>query len=217
MNLLKEKVDNLCKIIGLDGCKDTYLGGAMVKGCSGGEKRRVTVGEALLGFHKIILLDKFSTGLDSAITKDITKFLRDYAVELNNIIICAMIQPDPEIISLFDQLIVLEEGNVIYCGKTSEAIHYFNSLGFELLGDTDIGSFLSNIGNSVYRKELLKSIAIRKNSSQNLSKNGLLDYTTAELNDLLSLPSFISQNKEDKPPSLKSFKSKHGLLEFDQV
>lgn len=73
---------------------------------------------------------------------------------MDNIVISALIQPDPEIIPYYDQLIVLEEGNVIYCGKPIDALNYFNKIGYSMLGDIDVGSFLSNIGNEVYRKEL---------------------------------------------------------------
>lgn len=38
-------VQNVLMVLGLRGCKDTYVGNGMVRGISGGQKRRVTIGE----------------------------------------------------------------------------------------------------------------------------------------------------------------------------
>lgn len=40
-------VQNLLTLLGLRGCKDTYVGNGTVRGVSGGQKRRVTIGEMM--------------------------------------------------------------------------------------------------------------------------------------------------------------------------
>lgn len=40
-------VNNILTILGLRGCKDTYVGNGMIRGISGGQKRRVTIGELM--------------------------------------------------------------------------------------------------------------------------------------------------------------------------
>lgn len=67
-------------MIGLLNCKNTLIGDNSQRGISGGEKRRVSLGEVLLGPHRLIVLDKFSTGLDSAITNDILRMLKEWAL-----------------------------------------------------------------------------------------------------------------------------------------
>lgn len=41
------KVANVIKLLGLEGCQDTIVGDDMLKGISGGQKRRVTVSEKM--------------------------------------------------------------------------------------------------------------------------------------------------------------------------
>jgi ABC-type multidrug transport system ATPase subunit len=41
-------VHDVSTVLGLNSCKDTYVGSAMIRGVSGGQKRRVTLGEMLL-------------------------------------------------------------------------------------------------------------------------------------------------------------------------
>lgn len=63
------------KMVGLFHCKDTLVGDAMVRGISGGEKKRLTTSEMLVGPRNVLLLDEISTGLDSATLFVIIKWL----------------------------------------------------------------------------------------------------------------------------------------------
>ncbi|KAF2589370.1 hypothetical protein F2Q70_00040098 [Brassica cretica] len=55
-------------ILGLDICKDTIVGDDMMRGISGGQKKRVTTGEMIVGPTKTLFMDEISTGLDSSTT-----------------------------------------------------------------------------------------------------------------------------------------------------
>ncbi len=63
--------------------QDTVVGDELLKGISGGQKRRVTAGEMAVGLASVMFLDEISTGLDSASTLIITKALRNLAVYMN--------------------------------------------------------------------------------------------------------------------------------------
>ncbi|KAK2403946.1 pleiotropic drug resistance protein [Trifolium repens] len=60
--------DYVLKILGLEMCADTLVGDEMRRGISGGEKKRLTTGEMLVGPAKVFLMDEISTGLDSSTT-----------------------------------------------------------------------------------------------------------------------------------------------------
>ena len=55
-------------VLGLDICADTIIGNAMRRGVSGGQKKRVTSGEMLVGPKRVLFMDEISTGLDSSTT-----------------------------------------------------------------------------------------------------------------------------------------------------
>ena len=80
-------------LLGLNGAADTVIGDETVKGVSGGEKRRVTLGEMLISRTQVMLLDEISTGLDSAATRDITRTLRTAARLFHSTTIVALLQP----------------------------------------------------------------------------------------------------------------------------
>ncbi|KAL1532459.1 ABC transporter G member 32 [Salvia divinorum] len=69
-------VEYIMKILGLDICADTLVGDEMLKGISGGQKKRLTTAELLMGPSRVLLLDEISTGLDSSTTHQIINYLR---------------------------------------------------------------------------------------------------------------------------------------------
>ncbi|OQR82303.1 ATP-binding Cassette (ABC) Superfamily, partial [Achlya hypogyna] len=117
--------------MGLEICKDTILGNAMLRGVSGGERKRVTVGEMEFGMKMVSFMDEISTGLDSAATFDIVKSQKSMAESLKKTIVIALLQPSPEVYNLFDEILLLNEGHVMYHGPRAQAQEYFESLGFK--------------------------------------------------------------------------------------
>ncbi|CAL5361310.1 unnamed protein product [Camellia sinensis] len=60
--------DYTLRILGLDVCQDTIVGDEMMRGISGGQKKRVTTGEMIVRPTKTLFMDEISTGLDSSTT-----------------------------------------------------------------------------------------------------------------------------------------------------
>ncbi|KAF1772957.1 P-loop containing nucleoside triphosphate hydrolase [Phytophthora cactorum] len=97
-DIAKLRTELFLQILGLENCADTVVGNALLRGVSGGERRRVTVGEMLVGGHSLFLCDEISTGLDSAATFDIVKALRTWCKTLGGSVIVALLQPTPEVV-----------------------------------------------------------------------------------------------------------------------
>jgi ABC-type multidrug transport system ATPase subunit len=89
------------------------------RGISGGQARRVTVGVELLSSPSVLLLDEPTTGLDSATSQHLVKTLQKLAVERGCCVACTIHQPRSSTFSLFDSLILMIEGRIVYCGKIS--------------------------------------------------------------------------------------------------
>ena len=62
MNSPELSLEFTLRLLGLEGCADTVVGDAMIRGISGGQKRRLTCGELLVGDRNLLLLDEISTG-----------------------------------------------------------------------------------------------------------------------------------------------------------
>ncbi|CAI5734113.1 unnamed protein product [Hyaloperonospora brassicae] len=136
------------KQLGLEVCKDTIVGNGMVRGVSGGERKRVTTGEMEFGLRYVTLMDEISTGLDSAATFDIVQTQRGITTALRKTVVMALLQPAPEVVALFDNVMLLHEGHVIYHGPRDDALEYFASLGFTCPPDRNVADFLLELGTS---------------------------------------------------------------------
>ncbi|KAL3834929.1 hypothetical protein ACJIZ3_009665 [Penstemon smallii] len=108
--------DYTLRILGLDMCKDTLIGNAMRRGISGGQKKRVTTGEMIVGPTKTLFMDEISTGLDSSTTFQIVKCLQQIVHFTEATIFMSLLQPAPETFDLFDDIILLSEGQIVYQG-----------------------------------------------------------------------------------------------------
>ena len=137
------KVMTVLDSMGLTRVKDTFVGDQQtVRGVSGGEKKRVTVSEMSVGNFPILCMDEISTGLDAATTYDICKLLGEITALFKGIRVTSLLQPPPETFALFDDLILLSEGMVIYSGPVEEVVPYFESLGYKLPDRMDPADFL---------------------------------------------------------------------------
>ncbi|PHT31504.1 ABC transporter G family member 39 [Capsicum baccatum] len=106
--------DYVLKILGMDICADIMVGDEMRRGISGGQKKLLTIGEMLVGPAKVFFMDEISTGLDSSTTFQIVKFMRQMVHIMDVTMIISLLQPAPETYNLFDDIILLSEGKVVY-------------------------------------------------------------------------------------------------------
>ncbi|PHU00223.1 Pleiotropic drug resistance protein 2 [Capsicum chinense] len=106
--------DYVLKILGMDICADIMVGDEMRRGISGGQKKLLTIGEMLVGLAKVFFMDEISTGLDSSTTFQIVKFMRQMVHIMDVTMIISLLQPAPETYHLFDDIILLSEGKVVY-------------------------------------------------------------------------------------------------------
>ncbi|KMS96494.1 hypothetical protein BVRB_9g224870 [Beta vulgaris subsp. vulgaris] len=123
-------VDYTLKILGLDICRDTLVGDEMQRGISGGQKKRVTTGEMIVGPTKTLFMDEISTGLDSSTTFQIVKCLQQIAHLNDSTILMSLLQPAPETFDLFDDIILLSEGQIVYQGPREHVVEFFETCGF---------------------------------------------------------------------------------------
>lgn len=62
---VKQRVKDVLKRLRLYHCKDTLIGNYFMKGLSGGERKRTSIGYELLTNPSLLLLDEPTSGLDS--------------------------------------------------------------------------------------------------------------------------------------------------------
>ncbi|KAG6547995.1 hypothetical protein Mapa_010429 [Marchantia paleacea] len=137
--------DYTLKLLGLDICADTMVGDDMRRGISGGQKKRVTTGEMIVGPMKTLFMDEISTGLDSSTTYQIVKCLKDICHVLENTILISLLQPAPETYNLFDDVILLSEGQIVYHGPKEHILEFFEDCGFKCPERKGVADFLQEV------------------------------------------------------------------------
>ncbi|KAG8501168.1 hypothetical protein CXB51_003276 [Gossypium anomalum] len=104
------QTDYILKILGLDICAGTIVGDALQRGISGGQKKRVTTGEVIVGPIKTLFMDEITNGLDSSTAFQIVSCLQQLVHITDATLLVALLQPSPETFELFDDIILMAEG-----------------------------------------------------------------------------------------------------------
>eukprot|EP01132_Coremiostelium_polycephalum_P003857 gene3857-4808_t len=139
--------DLLVKMFGIVHQADTIVGDEWIRGLSGGERKRLTITEAMVSSASITCWDCSTRGLDAASALDYAKSLRIMSDTLNKTTIASFYQASDSIYKLFDKVMILEKGRCIYFGPANKAKQYFLDLGFDCEPRKSVPDFLTGVTN----------------------------------------------------------------------
>ena len=122
---LTSRVQSVISRFGLGACADSLVGGWLRRGISGGERKRTSIGYELITDPSLLLLDEPTSGLDSSTALRILQLLRGEA-RRGMAVLATIHQPSAALFNVFDRVILLSEGYVIYNGPPSNVQSYFN-------------------------------------------------------------------------------------------
>ncbi|KAI0806443.1 putative ABC multidrug transporter [Xylaria sp. FL0064] len=131
----------------LDDARDTQVGSAIIRGLSGGEKRRTSLAEAFIGNAQFQCWDNSTRGLDSSTALQFIELLRGATMTLQTTVAMSIYQASEAMYENFDKVILLYEGRQIYFGPSSAAVQFFQKLGFVKPDRTTSPDFLTSLTN----------------------------------------------------------------------
>ena len=102
-------------------------------------------GEMIVGPTKTLFMDEISTRLDSSTTYQIVKCLQHFTNLMDATILMSLLQPAPEIFDLFDDIILLSEGQIVYHGPRENILEFFESCGFKCPERKGTADFLQEV------------------------------------------------------------------------
>ncbi len=123
-NSKEYRIDEILGMLGLKEVADSFVGNVRIRGISGGQLKRLSIGVEIINLPDLIFLDEPTTGLDSAIAYEVMSAVRNIANQ-NRTIVSTIHQPSTLTFGLFDKLLLLGEGRVVYFGPSKEAVNYF--------------------------------------------------------------------------------------------
>ncbi|GAX27856.1 ATP-binding cassette, subfamily G (WHITE), member 2 [Fistulifera solaris] len=125
---LQKLTEKMIEELGLTKCADTLVGGALIKGISGGERKRTSVGVELVTRPALVFLDEPTSGLDSFSAVQLCQVLKKVA-NAGSSVLFTIHQPSSEIFNSFDRLIFMNKGRVFYQGSVADVPAYFAERG----------------------------------------------------------------------------------------
>ncbi|KAM9678296.1 broad substrate specificity ATP-binding cassette transporter ABCG2 isoform 1-T2 [Trichechus inunguis] len=124
-----ERINKIIQELGLEKVADSKVGTQFIRGVSGGERKRTSIGMELITDPSILFLDEPTTGLDSSTANAVLLLLKRMSKQ-GRTIIFSIHQPRYSIFKLFDSLTLLASGRLMFHGPAQEALGYFASAGY---------------------------------------------------------------------------------------
>ncbi|KAF3647225.1 ABC transporter G family member 21 [Capsicum annuum] len=134
--------------LGLTKCKDSIIGDPLLRGISGGERKRVSIGQEMLINPSLLFLDEPTSGLDSTTALRIVSTLRDLA-KGGRTVVMTIHQPSSRLFYMFHKVLLLTEGNPLYFGRGEDAMGYFSGIGFSPLVAMNPSDFMLDLSNGI--------------------------------------------------------------------
>ena len=132
----------------------------------------------LVGPARALFMDEISTGLDSSTTFQIVNSIRQSIHILQGTAIISLLQPAPETYDLFDDIILLSDGQIVYQGPRENVLEFFEHMGFKCPERKGVADFLQEVIFSI-----IQSITLRtqkpttKSIGENIKKEGFASLT----------------------------------------
>eukprot|EP01070_Trichotokara_eunicae_P011116 Trichotokara_eunicae@DN6766_c0_g1_i1.p1 len=139
------RVTEVLEMLKINEIRKSLVGGSSRRGISGGELKRVSVACEMVSRPPLFYLDEPTTGLDAAIALELVKSLREVAVKENIAVVMAIHQPRVQIVDLFDAIILLQGGRMVYQGPGKYLGDHFKACGHVRPQLTDESNFVMDV------------------------------------------------------------------------
>ncbi|KAJ5240156.1 ABC-2 type transporter [Penicillium chermesinum] len=179
--------------MGLKECADNLIGNDLIKGISGGEKRRVTIAIQILTDPKVLLLDEPTSGLDAFTAMSIIEVLQGLAAE-GRTLIMTIHQSRSDLFNHFSQVLLLARGGYpVYAGPGQQMLPHFAGLGHPCPETTNPADFVLDLitvdlqqedREALTRERVQKLITKWADASPQLERTASKIATPAELGSL---------------------------------
>lgn len=189
-------VDELLKSLGLSHVENTMCGSTMVRGLSGGEKKRVSIGVELVTNPQLLFLDEPTSGLDSYSAFQVISILKALS-EAGCAVLCTIHQPSSEIFQRFDKCITLANGKIMYSGSVVKLPENLSSIGFTMPSLTNPADYVMLLAQTKSEEEMPQFIEDFGKFNKTTNNN---ESSTFNLPEEVA---FVADKKVDKFTQLK--------------
>jgi ATP-binding cassette subfamily G (WHITE) protein 2 (SNQ2) len=188
---------------------------------AGGERKRVSLAEALTTDASIYCWDNATRGLDASTALSYTRICRSLCDEQGKINVISLYQAGNGIYDLFDKVTVIAAGRVIYYGPRALARRYFEDLGFEHLEGANTADYLTAVTALAERQVKQGFQGMVPNTAAEFAeayrKSNIARTMLRELNDHLANKDTLRHATEMTIDTARSRKNKGALQSSPQI
>ncbi len=105
------------------------MGTPLLRGVSGGERKRTGIAVELVTRPKYLFLDEPTSALDSSAAQKVMELVKQTAKRERQVVCASIHQPSSQLFLLFDKIMLLAAGRTIFFGTAAEAESFFESHG----------------------------------------------------------------------------------------
>ncbi|GAA5807746.1 hypothetical protein MFLAVUS_001122 [Mucor flavus] len=164
------RVIEVMQELNIDGIKDAKIGQPDARSISGGERRRVAIACELVTSPSILFLDEPTSGLDAYNAFNVVECLVSLAKNYKRTVVFTIHQPRSNIVTLFDQLVLLASGRVIYSGPQQDAQSYFKQIGYPCPPGFNIADYMIDLTmGAIHRVPKQPSQIVQSSTNQGFS------------------------------------------------
>eukprot|EP01134_Creolimax_fragrantissima_P002324 CFRG2324T1 len=144
MYVRKKRVEAIMRNLRIMHVSHQRIGNSIKRGISGGELRRLSIAAELVTSPALLYLDEPTSSLDSYNAHVVVECLKSLAVNTRTMIVMTIHQPSSRIYKMFDKIMLLTKGKMVYFGPAEEiAPSHFSSLGVaECPSTVNVADFL---------------------------------------------------------------------------
>lgn len=128
---ISDAVAGLLRRFSLEKCAGSRIGDSMLRGISGGEKRRLSIASELFTKPHILLVDEATTGLDATSARHVVTMMEQLSAA-GITIIMSIHQPRHDIFAMMSHVLLLSGGGrTVFSGVAASAEDHFERMRFK--------------------------------------------------------------------------------------
>lgn len=213
---VKEFLRVVAKLFWIEHTMNTKVGDAFIRGVSGGEKKRVSIAEAMITKASIQCWDNSTRGLDASTALEYVQSLRSLTNMAHISTSVALYQAGESLYELFDKVLLIDDGKCLYYGPTETAAAYFENLGFSRPPRWTTADFLTSVTDQ-HERQIREGYEDRfpRTAEQFEEAYAKSDVSAANLRDIEEFEQHTEeQRRQRQAATTKATKKKNYTLPF---